>query len=140
MIKLYQFAPAFGLPNASPFCMKVETYLRMAGLPHELVNDGLRVMKAPKGKLPFIDDDGVVVADSTFIIEHLQRRYGAPLDEALGALLDLQNESGAFAYMLSVPDDNQFATAQAIPAVSGVAFPLPVKLAVLATPEATPAG
>ena len=85
MIKLYQFAPAFGLPNASPFCMKVETYLRMAGLPHELVNDGLRVMKAPKGKLPFIDDDGVVVADSTFIIEHLQRRYGAPLDEALGA-------------------------------------------------------
>jgi hypothetical protein len=25
MIKLYQFTPAFGLPNASPFCMKVET-------------------------------------------------------------------------------------------------------------------
>lgn len=32
MIKLHQLAPAFGLPNASPFCMKVETYLRMAGL------------------------------------------------------------------------------------------------------------
>jgi hypothetical protein len=31
MIKLYQFAPAFGLPNASPFCMKVENYLRMTG-------------------------------------------------------------------------------------------------------------
>ncbi|MBL8289520.1 MAG: glutathione S-transferase family protein [Rubrivivax sp.] len=85
MIKLYQFAPAFGLPNASPFCMKVQTYLRMAGLPHELVNDGLRVLKAPKGKLPFIDDDGVVVADSTFIVEHLQRRHGDRLDGALGA-------------------------------------------------------
>lgn len=61
-------------------------------------------------------------------------------DEALGALLGMQNESGAFAYMRSVPDDNQFATAQAIPAVVGVAFPLPVMVAVLATPEATPAG
>lgn len=29
MIQLQQFAPAFGLPNASPFCMKLETYLRM---------------------------------------------------------------------------------------------------------------
>ena len=34
-IKLYQFPPALGLPNASPFCMKLETYLRMAGLPFE---------------------------------------------------------------------------------------------------------
>ena len=42
MIKLYQFAPAFGLPNASPFCMKLETYLRMAGLPYELMNERRR--------------------------------------------------------------------------------------------------
>lgn len=84
MIQLVQFAPAFGLPNASPFCMKVETWLRMAGLPFEAVNDGMRVMKAPKGKLPYIvDDDGAVVADTTFIIEHLQRRRGITLDAAL---------------------------------------------------------
>jgi len=70
MIRLHQFAPAFGLPNASPFCMKLETYLRMAGLPYETVNDG-NVLKAPKGKLPWIDDDGTRVADSSFIIEHL---------------------------------------------------------------------
>ena len=49
VIRLYQFAPAFGLPNASPFCMKMETYLRMAALPFELVNSG-DVMKAPKHK------------------------------------------------------------------------------------------
>jgi hypothetical protein len=48
MIKVHQFAPAFGLPNASPFCMKLETYLRMAGLPFELVDDG-NVIKAPQG-------------------------------------------------------------------------------------------
>jgi squalene cyclase len=61
-------------------------------------------------------------------------------DAALTALLTMQNESGAFFYMASTPDDNQFATVQAIPAVVGVAFPLPVAAPVLATPEATPAG
>jgi glutathione S-transferase len=85
MIKLHQFAPAFGLPNASPFCMKMETYLRMAGLPHEIVNSG-DVFKAPKRKLPYIEDDGTVVADTTFIIEYLKGRYGDPLDAALSPL------------------------------------------------------
>jgi glutathione S-transferase len=82
MIKLHQFAPAFGLPNASPFCMKLETYLRMVGLPYELVNSG-DVLKAPKGKLPWIDDDGKRVADTSLIIEYLKGRYGDPLDAAL---------------------------------------------------------
>ena len=34
LIKLYQFAPAFGLPNASPFCMKLETYVGFPSLCH----------------------------------------------------------------------------------------------------------
>jgi glutathione S-transferase len=84
MIKVHQFAPAFGLPNASPFCMKLETYLRMAGLPFELVNDG-NVMKAPMGKLPYIEDDGRVVADTHFIIEYLKKRHGDPLDASMTA-------------------------------------------------------
>ena len=61
-------------------------------------------------------------------------------DQALTALLGMQNESGAFHYMASTPDDTLFATMQAIPAVVGLAFPLPVMMPVLATPEATPAG
>jgi len=85
VIKVHQFAPAFGLPNASPFCMKLETYLRMAGLPFELVNDG-NVMKAPLGKLPYVDDGGTLVADTTFIIDYLKQRYGDPLDSALSPL------------------------------------------------------
>ena len=82
MIRVHQYAPAFGLPNASPFCMKLETYLRMTGLPHELVNSG-DVLKAPKRKLPYIEDKGTVVTDTTFIIEHLKRRHGDPLDATL---------------------------------------------------------
>ncbi len=61
-------------------------------------------------------------------------------EKASVALLGMQNESGAFVYMASAPDDNQFSTVQAIPALVGVAFPIPAMMPVLATPEATPAG
>lgn len=81
MIKLYQFAPSWGM-SASPFCLKLETYLRMTGLPYEIAiadNPG----KAPKGKLPYIEDNGKLVADSNFAIDDLKTTYGNPLDAHL---------------------------------------------------------
>lgn len=82
MIRLHQFRPAFGLPNASPFCMKVETYLRMAGLPYECPR-GADLRKSPKGKMPYIEDAGRIVADSSFIIDYLKATYGDTLDARL---------------------------------------------------------
>ena len=82
MIKLYQFKPAFGLPNASPFCMKVETYLRMAGLAYECPR-GASLTKAPKGKMPYIEDGSKRVADSSFIVDYLKQTYGDKLDAHL---------------------------------------------------------
>jgi glutathione S-transferase len=86
MLRLFQFQP-FGdyFPNVSPFCVKVETYLRMAGLPHERVAT-VRLDKAPKGKLPYIEDERQRVADSGTILEHLRRKYRDPLgDDRLSA-------------------------------------------------------
>ena len=51
--------------------MKLETYLRMAALPFELVDSG-DVIKAPEGKLPYIDDGGTIVADTSFVIDYLK--------------------------------------------------------------------
>jgi len=85
MIKLYQFKPAWGLPNPSPFCMKVETYLRMAGLSYEVIH-GAVPFKAPKKKLPYIEDGTQVVADSGFIFKYLKQTYGDELDENLSAI------------------------------------------------------
>lgn len=86
MIKIHQFEPAFGLPNASPFCMKLETYMRMAGIPFELSRPDMRDLgKAPKGKMPFIDDNGKIIADSTFIIDYLKTTHGDTLDNWLSA-------------------------------------------------------
>jgi glutathione S-transferase len=83
MVFLYQFPPAWQLPSLSPFCMKVETYLRMTGVDYKprVVVDPRR---APKGKLPYIEDGDDTVSDSQHIIEHLKRRYGDRLDERLG--------------------------------------------------------
>ncbi len=43
--------------------------------------------KAPKGKLPYIEDDGLVVSDSRLILDYLERTYGQRLD---GQLDDVQ--------------------------------------------------
>lgn len=79
MITLYQFAPDWGLPNTSSFCLKLETYLRMAQLPFELASN-VDLRQAPKGKLPYIMDQGNMIADSNLIIEYLKATYGDPLD------------------------------------------------------------
>ncbi|MEK7261627.1 MAG: glutathione S-transferase family protein [Pseudomonadota bacterium] len=85
MITLYQFPPAWGLPNASPFCMKVETYLRMCNLPYTTVNV-LNPAKGPKGKLPYITDGSNIVADSGLILDYLKKIYGDALDARLGSI------------------------------------------------------
>jgi glutathione S-transferase len=81
MITLYAFGPMWGLPDPSPFVIKTETQLKMAGLAYrkEL---GARE-KAPKGKLPFIDDNGETIADSVYIRDHILRTRGVDLDAGL---------------------------------------------------------
>ena len=81
MITLYTFGPYFDLPDASPFVMKAEVLLQMANLPYETNTGGFN--KAPKGKLPYITDDGEIIADSTLIRLHIERKYGFDFDARL---------------------------------------------------------
>lgn len=73
-----------GLPNLSPFCMKLETYLRMRGqeVSIERVRGG---GKSPTGKIPYIKLDGEVIADSGLIVSELERRLPNPVDADLSA-------------------------------------------------------
>ncbi len=82
MIKLYQFPPAFELPNASSFCLKLETYLLMAKIPYESVY-GMDMGKTPKGKMPYIVDGDKKIGDSGFVIDYLKQTYGDALDADL---------------------------------------------------------
>lgn len=82
MLELIQFPRSLGVMNPSPFCMKVEVFLKLAGLPYQ-VNDHTPPMRLPKGKLPALRDGDRLVCDSQAIIEHLQRRHGTGLPAGL---------------------------------------------------------
>jgi glutathione S-transferase len=83
MITLYGFSPAGELPDTSPFVTKVDCYLRMAKVPYRLVSwqSFDAQLNAPKGKLPYIEDNGNRIADSGAIIEYIQQAYGDPLGD-----------------------------------------------------------
>jgi len=83
MITLYTFGPAFGLPDMSPFVTKAEMLLKLAGLDYRTDTHGFS--KAPKGKLPYVADGDEIIADSTFIRWHLEKKYGIDFDSGLDA-------------------------------------------------------
>lgn len=76
--------------------MKLETYLRMAGLEYEtraVLRPGSRT-----GKCPYIVVDGETLTDSSLIINELERRNGHPVDGKL--TLAQRGESLAFQRLL----------------------------------------
>jgi len=92
MIILYGFGSGFGLPEISPFVTKTEVQLKMAGLLYR--KERAKPTASPKGQLPFIEDDGEVIADSTFIRAHLEGKYGFDFY----APLNLQDRAQAWAF------------------------------------------
>jgi glutathione S-transferase len=80
---LHETPGAWGAPSISPFCIKLECYLRMAGIEYEARVADFR--RAPKGKIPFVEIDGRLVGDSQLIIELLKQKHGDPLDARLDA-------------------------------------------------------
>jgi len=78
-VTLHKFGPMMGLPDPSPFCFKLEIYLRMAGIKY-VVGHG-RKLKAPTNKRPFIvEEDGKLIYDSGIIIDHLEAQHGNFVD------------------------------------------------------------
>src|SRR5690554_3406110 len=85
MIDLYQFPPLFDVPNFSPFCMKLEGFLRIADIPFEIIATN-ETQQAPKGKLPYIRDNGVAIADSELVMDYLESKLEFQVDGHLASL------------------------------------------------------
>jgi len=83
VITLYTFGPLFGLPDPSPFVMKGEMLLKLAKLEYQANSRGF--VGAPKGKLPYMDDNGTIVADSTLMRLHIEQKHGIDFDRGLSA-------------------------------------------------------
>ncbi len=81
-IKVFSFGPAWGLPFAScaPFPIKLESWLRLTGLPYKAIVEN-NVNKGPKKKSPWIEDDQVRMGDSELIIEYLKQKYNINPDQ-----------------------------------------------------------
>lgn len=83
MLRLFQPGPAWGIANFSPPCMKLEVWLRIAGIPYEVGQPDLS--RAPKGKIPYVQIGDLVIGDSTLIIEHLVKTTGNDPDRDLSS-------------------------------------------------------
>ena len=88
MLQIHQFAPVDNI-QFSPFCLKVEVYCQLTGIP--FLSVATMPNKSPTGKLPFIIDDKNIIADSGRIIDYLKQTRGDPLD---GLLDDRQHALG----------------------------------------------
>ena len=93
------------VPNVSPFCAKLETYLRMAKIDYETKPGTPR--EAPKGKIPYIRDGERLIGDTGLIIEHLKTKHGDPLDAKLTA----EERAHAHVVRQSVEEHTYFAFA-----------------------------
>jgi glutathione S-transferase len=82
MLTLYSWPELCGVADNNGYGLKVYAFLKLAGVPftHAHVFDAA---KAPRGQLPYIDDDGEIVGDSDTIIAHLARKYRLAIDEQL---------------------------------------------------------
>lgn len=86
VVCLHQFGRwAFG-PNPSPPCIAVETFLRVAGVPHKVDGD-FQKNPSPSGLIPWISftkpDDKRTVHDSLDIIKTLKAELKITMDDKL---------------------------------------------------------
>ena len=85
-IRLFAYGSGWGVPfpTAAPFPLKLAAWLRMTGLPNQIVvenNSG----KGPKKKSPWIEDGSVRMGDTELIIRYLKAKYGVDPDARLSA-------------------------------------------------------
>jgi hypothetical protein len=100
VVYLYQFSRTPNVPSVSPYCLKVETWIKANGIKYENVNHGNK-LRSKRGLLPFVEFNGEEIADSEFIIKTLSEKLSKDMDEGL-----TQEQKGVQHAMISMVDNH----------------------------------
>lgn len=84
VVYLYQMNRTPTVPSISPYCLKVETWLKLNGVKFESIFAEKKRSKRA-GQLPFIEMNGEEIADSDNIIKTLGKKFEKDIDEGLSA-------------------------------------------------------
>merc|ERR1712158_271072 len=74
MVYLFQFTRSPQIPSISPFCLKLESWLKLHGIKYQNVDHKCK-FRSKKGLLPFIELNGEEIADSNIVIETLSKKF-----------------------------------------------------------------
>lgn len=76
---LHRFFSDMGLPDISPYPMKVMAFMNLHNIDYKLVSGDVR--KAPLGKIPYLEHKGKQIPDSELILDYLEQEYQLPKDD-----------------------------------------------------------
>lgn len=82
VVYLIQLPRAGSVPSLSPYCLKMETWLRMADIKYQNISNDFDYMSS-KDTIPFIELNGRQITDTSYIIQELTRIYHIKLDSDL---------------------------------------------------------
>lgn len=74
MVYLFQYTRSPVIPSISPFCLKLESWLKLHGIKYQNVDHKCK-FRSKKGMLPFIELNGEEIADSNIVIETLSKKF-----------------------------------------------------------------
>merc|ERR1712002_750045 len=74
MVYLFQFQRSPVIPSISPFCLKLESWLKLHGIKYQNVDHKCK-FRSKKGMLPFIELNGEEIADSNIVIDTLSKKF-----------------------------------------------------------------
>jgi len=97
VVYLYQFNRTPVCPSTSPFCLKLESWLKLNNIKYENVDHKMK-LRSKRGLLPFVELNGEEINDSNHIIEVLSKKFDKPMPLELAG--DQKNIAHAMATMV----------------------------------------